>query len=78
MIYILEGKGYSIVDGERIDWKKSDLLLLPVRPGGVEHQHFNADPGATCQWLAFVHMQIMDHLAMELQQVDVVPDFLET
>ena len=25
IIYVLDGKGYSIVDGERIDWKKGDL-----------------------------------------------------
>jgi hypothetical protein len=27
--------------GERIDSKEGDHLLLPVVPGGAEHQHFN-------------------------------------
>ncbi len=44
VIYVLDGKGYSIVEGERKDWEKGDLVLLPMKPGGVEHQHFNADP----------------------------------
>ena len=33
VIYVLEGKGYSIVDGERKDWEKGDLVLLPMKPG---------------------------------------------
>src|SRR5436190_24386272 len=41
IIYVLEGRGYSIVEGQRCDWKAGDLLLLPITPGGVEHQHFN-------------------------------------
>ena len=44
VIYVLEGKGYSVVDGERKDWEKGDLVLLPMKPEGVEHQHFNLDP----------------------------------
>lgn len=75
VIYVINGKGYSIVNGERIDWQKGDLLLLPIKPDGVEHQHFNSVPGETCQWVAFVHMGIMDHLAMDAQQVEVSPDF---
>ena len=33
LIFVLEGKGYSIVDGERWDWEKGDLVLLPMQPG---------------------------------------------
>ena len=42
VIYVIIGKGYSVVDGERVDWQAGDLLLLPIKPGGVEHQHFNS------------------------------------
>ena len=44
VIYVLEGKGYSVVEGERIDWEKGDLVLLPLNPNEVEHQHFNPIP----------------------------------
>ena len=37
VIYIIEGEGWSEVDGERHDWEAGDLLLLPLKPGGVEH-----------------------------------------
>ena len=75
VIYVVEGKGYSVVDGERVDWEKGDLLLLPLRPGGVEHQHYNSEPGAECQWVAFVHWPIMEHLSMVLTQTEESPDF---
>ncbi|HXP05912.1 MAG TPA: cupin domain-containing protein, partial [Stellaceae bacterium] len=55
VIYVIDGKGYSVVDGERIDWEKGDLLLLPLRPNGVEHQHFNTDPNKYALWMAFIH-----------------------
>ena len=50
VIYVLEGKGYSIVEGERIDWEKGDLVLLPLNPNEVEHQHFNLDPEKPSVW----------------------------
>ena len=75
VIYVIEGEGYSVVDGERVEWKAGDLLLLPIRPGGVEHQHFNKHAGATCRWIAFCHMPQMDHLAMEMTQIEISPDF---
>ena len=39
---VVEGSGYSLLDGERYDWKPGDLLQLPIRPDGVVFQHFNA------------------------------------
>jgi gentisate 1,2-dioxygenase len=39
---VVEGAGYTIIDGERYDWKAGDLLQLPIKPEGVTFQHFNA------------------------------------
>ena len=75
LIYVLEGKGYSIVDGERWDWEKGDLVLLPMRPGGVEHQHFNLDPAKPSTWAAFINIPIQEYLASDLQQVETSPEF---
>ena len=73
VIYVLEGKGYSVVDGERHDWEAGDLLLLPIKPGGVEHQHFNTDPDTPCRWLAFIHWPTLDHLASPAEQLEDSP-----
>jgi quercetin dioxygenase-like cupin family protein len=75
VIYVLEGKGYSIVEGERIDWEKGDLVLLPLNPSEVEHQHFNSDPDKPSVWCAFIHLPIQQYLASDLQQTENSPDF---
>jgi len=77
VIYVLEGKGYSIVEGERWDWEKGDLVLLPMKPGGVEHQHFNLDPQKPSVWAAFINVPIQEYLASDLQQIENSPDFKE-
>lgn len=38
VFYILEGSGYDIHDGKRLEWKAGDVVI--VEPGCV-HQHFN-------------------------------------
>ena len=37
-LYILEGSGFSVVDGKRYDWDKGSCLFMPF---GSVHQHFN-------------------------------------
>lgn len=41
--YVLEGHGYTDIDGVRYDWKQGDLVLLPIKAYGTVHQHFNLD-----------------------------------
>lgn len=77
VIYVIEGKGYSVVDDERIDWAKGDLLLLPLRENGVEHQHFNSQPGTPAVWMAFIHQPIRDFVASEMTQSEISPEFRE-
>ena len=75
VIYVIDGKGYSVVDGERVDWEKGDLLLLPMRPNGVEHQHFNATPGQPALWMAFIHQPTREYVASEMTQTEVSPEY---
>ena len=75
IIYVIEGKGYSVVDGERCDWEKGDLVLLPMRPAGVEHQHFNVDPEKPSVWMAFIHQGIQEYVASEMTQTEVSPEY---
>jgi uncharacterized RmlC-like cupin family protein len=69
VIYVLRGHGYSIFDGERLEWKVGDLLVLPVKPGGVEHQHFNLDPSGSSEWIAFVYLPFLHATGSMLTQV---------
>lgn len=42
--YVMEGRGYVEVDGVKHEWRKGDLVLIPIKPDGTVHQLFNADP----------------------------------
>lgn len=74
-IYVLEGKGWTVVDGVRYDWEEGDLILLPLKPNGVEHQHFNAEPGKSCKWLAMIFSAWKDALGNPFEQVESSPDW---
>ncbi len=39
LLYVLQGEGYSIIDGEKVTWKKG--TFLQVQGPQTVHQHFN-------------------------------------
>lgn len=57
MLFVLQGRGYTVVDGQRNDWSIGDLIMLPIKKGGVEHQHFNLDDKPS-RWLAFIYFPL--------------------
>jgi hypothetical protein len=75
VIFILEGRGHTIVDGERHDWQAGDLMLLPIKPGGVEHQHFNDDPDHPARWVALLYFPYFNYSGAELTQLESSPLF---
>lgn len=77
-IFVLDGEGYTIVDGQRVDWKKGDLILLPIKPGGVDHQHFNLDPNKPARWLAFAYRPFKEAMAQFTEQKEDAPGYQST
>jgi quercetin dioxygenase-like cupin family protein len=45
MLYVLEGRGYSLIDGKRYDWEEGDAVHVPPRM--TEHEHFNDSDART-------------------------------
>jgi hypothetical protein len=43
MMFVLEGRGYTSIDGIKHSWKAGDLVNLPIREEGIVVQHFNTD-----------------------------------
>lgn len=41
VFYMLQGEGYTEVDGVRHAWKAGDVMTLPVFPDGVLYRHVN-------------------------------------
>jgi quercetin dioxygenase-like cupin family protein len=58
VLYVTKGSGYTVVNGVREDWREGDLIVLPVLPGGCEHQHFNEDPDQASEWFAFIFVPL--------------------
>jgi gentisate 1,2-dioxygenase len=77
VIFVIEGNGYTIADEVRVDWEAGDLILLPMRPGGVAHQHFNLDPDKPARWLAFISNAFREHSGYEIVQLTDSPEWGE-
>lgn len=63
--YVVEGIGYSIIDGVRYDWKEGDGIGLPLLPEGVVCQHFNRSPDRPARFLA-VMPNLIEALGVDL------------
>lgn len=67
-IYILKGRGYSVIGDVQYDWKEGDVVCVPV---AEPHQHFNADAKDTVRYLACTPMQLFQFLGLgDLIQIE--------
>ncbi len=74
IIYVLEGEGMTETNGDILEWREGDLLLLPVQPGGCTHQHWNKDASKECRWIAFRDLLMARYIANAIDQVSDTPD----
>jgi hypothetical protein len=75
VLYVTKGKGYTVVNGVREDWSEGDLIVLPVLPGGCEHQHFNEDPDEPSEWVAFIFRPLQYATGALFEQVENSPNW---
>src|SRR5438477_4792100 len=52
VIMVLEGRGYTLVDGVRHEWEEGDVINLPLRAKGLVVQHFNSDSDKPVRFVA--------------------------
>ena len=53
-LFCIAGKGFTIADGVTYDWEAGDMVLLPIKKGGVDHGHGNREPGNDCRWISLI------------------------
>lgn len=63
MMYALEGEAYTIIDGERVDWKAGDAIAMPAM---CWHQHFNASATKPFRYLAASNYPMTVNLGIAL------------
>jgi gentisate 1,2-dioxygenase len=76
--YILEGKGYTVINGVKHDWEAGDVVVLPIFPDGLQYQHFNADPENRALFIA-AEPNLFDALGVDMgsgfEQLESCPDY---
>jgi hypothetical protein len=51
IIFVIEGEGYTVIDGVKHSWKSRDVLNLPLKKDGIIVQHFNTSESAAARLL---------------------------
>ena len=59
VLHVLEGVGYTMMDGVRYDWKVGDTMTVPPM---APHQHFNLDPDNRARIIAVTSLPLMRNL----------------
>src|SRR5258705_2192805 len=52
IMFIVEGRGHTLLDGVKHAWEAGDVLNLPTKRDGIVVQHFNDDPDKPAAFLA--------------------------
>lgn len=78
VIFIWEGQGYSVFDGQKHHWSANDVLMIPLRLKGTTVQHFNSSPDQQvklicCEPNAFLSMWVDRGSGFE--QLETSPDY---
>ncbi len=59
LIYIISGKGYSVVEDNKVEWESGDLIYAPPWSW---HQHFNTDPDNEARYVAFTNAPLLQNV----------------
>lgn len=69
-IFAVEGEGYSVMNGHRFDWSAEDAVLLPIVPGGLDHQHFRARDDRPSKFMGIIFEPLVVGLGAEMVQLE--------
>ena len=59
ILYVLEGKGYSMIEDVRVEWEKGDAVYIPV---WAWHHHVNKDENNIAKYLACENAPMLQNL----------------
>jgi len=78
VMYILEGKGYTLLDGVKHHWAAGDVVNLPLRKQGIVIQHFNEDPDKPVKFVA-AEPNLLDCASVDrgsgFEQIEDAPEY---
>ena len=59
ILYVLEGEGYSEIQGKRVPWKQGDAVYIPV---WAWHNHVNTHPTGRARYLACENAPMLQNM----------------
>ena len=59
LMFILDGRGYSVIEGEKVEWEAGDALHIPPWSW---HQHFNSDTQREIRYLAATNSPLLQNV----------------
>jgi gentisate 1,2-dioxygenase len=59
IIFIIEGKDYTLVEDRRVDWEAGDAIYVPV---WAWHQHFKLSTTDSCRYIASENAPLLQNL----------------
>ncbi len=59
LIYIISGKGYSVVEGNKVEWGSGDLIYAPPWSW---HQHFNTELDKEVKFLSGTNAPLLQSI----------------
>jgi len=59
ILYVLEGRGYSMIEDQRVEWEAGDAVYIPI---WAWHHHVNLDPDKPARYLACENAPLLQNL----------------
>lgn len=65
VIYVMEGEGFTVIEGRRVDWSAGDAVYIPV---WAWHQHTNASAARPCRYVACENAPMLQELGIAVRE----------
>lgn len=59
ILFVLEGRGYSLIEDQRVEWEAGDAVYIPV---WAWHHHVNLDADKPAKYLACENAPMLQNL----------------
>ena len=70
IIHVLEGRGYTEIDGVKFEWSAGDTISVPPMS---EHQHFNLERSRRARLFAVHTASLMSNIGSSCYQSNIEP-----
>jgi quercetin dioxygenase-like cupin family protein len=65
VLYVLEGKGYTEIEGEKVEWQKGDAVYIP---SWAWHRHKNLSDNDSAKYIACENAPQLQNLGVALRE----------